>query len=291
MLSWLFTRKSWPTKKKHENIKRVQNMLLTPTRNIDKCYSPTLQQLKCGDIKNVKEISSIYEDKMAQENEKELGNRLAVNTPLTSRKLMPAFEKTDEKSNSEFLDLLKGILSKDKKYTDWIKKLIDSYIYELEFEARFMPEDDRNALIVSVFGNIKSIYEMHIQDFQPFIEACINDKSLDVSGQFLNFATKLTALCKDGSFHPYIMHAMIEKESITKRSNFYVYLMRYAEQKYQFSFNFDPIYQFNHYGFIFEEIYKEFHTQKVSFKCAEKMNNAMKEFRDEMAKIKSACKN
>lgn len=285
MLSWIFTRKTWPTKKKHENIKRVQNMLLTPTRNVDKFYSPTLQQLKCGEIKNVKEISSIYEE---NDKAQELGNRLAVNTPLTSRKFMPAFEKNDEQSNSDLLDLFKGILSKDKEYTDWMKKLIDSYIYELEFEARFMPEDDRNALIVSVFANIKPIYEMHRKEFQPFIEACINDKAKDVSEQFIHFATKLIALCKNGSFHPYLMHAMIEKESKTKRDNFYVYLMRYAEQKYQISYNFDPIYQINHYGFIIEEIYKEFHTQKLTLKCAEKMGFAMKEFRNEMAKIKSA---
>lgn len=290
MLSWFLTKKELPTKTKQESIKRVQNMLLTPAANTDKFLSPTLQQLK--DIKKVQKLSSIYEDNITQENEKKgLHNRLSLNTPLTSRKSMPSIAKKDDHANSVIPDLLLCMLVKDKEYTDWMKKLIDSYIYELEFEARLMSEDSINNLVSSVFGNIKEIYQMHIENFQPFIEACVDEKAPDVSTQLFNFATKLIALCKSGTFYPYFLYSMIEKDATMKRKCFYVHLMRYAEQKYQFSYNFDPISQMTHYGLIIDEIFKEVHQQKVSLICVEKMTYAVQEFKNEMAKIKSACIN
>ncbi|KAL7049106.1 hypothetical protein ACKWTF_003600 [Chironomus riparius] len=263
-------------------------MLLTPSKTIDKFNSPTLFQLQCGDNPKVKILSSKYEENIAKYTDKALRNRLTVETPLSSRKLIPSFEKNNEQQNSDLLDLFQTILTKDKEYTDWMKKIIDSYIYELEFEARFMAEDERKALITSVFGNVKSIYEMHIKDFQPFIEACVNDKTSDVTIQILNFAKKLASLCKNGTFYPYILHSTIEKESILKRNNFYTHLMTYAEQKYQFPYSFDPISQMTHYGLIIDEIFKEVHKQKVSLKCIEKMTYAVKEFKNQMAKIKAA---
>jgi len=289
MLSWFLTKKELPTNKKQESIKRVQNMLLAPAVNTDKFVSPTLQQLK--DIRKVQKLSSIYEDNITQENEKALHNRLALNTPLTSRKLMPSFKKKDDYANSVILDLLTNMLVKDKEYTDWMKKLMDSYVYELEFEARFMCEDGINNLVSSVFGNMKEIYEMHIRKFQPFIESCVEEKAQDISTQLFNFATKLIALCKSGTFYPYLLHSMIEKDATMKRKCYYVHLMRYAEQKYQFSYNFDPISQMTHYGLIIDEIFKEVHKQKVSLVCVEKMTYAVQEFKNEMAKIKSACIN
>jgi hypothetical protein len=132
---------------------------------------------------------------------------------------------------------------------------------------------------------------MHINKFQPFIESCINHKTSDVSEQIINFSSKLITLCKNGTFYPYLLHAMLEKDSIAKRNTFYSHLMRYAEQKYQFSYNFDPLYQINHYKFLFDEIFNEVHKQTVTLICVENITYAMKELKNEMAKIKSACIN